>query len=83
MEKNRTVTRVAAGTYAILGLPAIIAAFLGYRAPLFVWLLLPLACLVVVLMQFAVVGPLMLVAAWLSGGSKQGSCADPDDSDRA
>ncbi len=69
MESHRTVTRFAVWTYALLGVDATAEAVLiGDLVPLIVWILMPLGCLAAVLVQFAIVGPLMLLTAWLVGG---------------
>lgn len=71
MENNRVVTGFAVCLYGILGLLAIVVAVVtGNVGPLGYVLLIPGACLVVVLLQFVVAGPLMLLTAWLSGGRK-------------
>jgi hypothetical protein len=65
MESNRAITRFAVGTYALLGLIAVAVLVLtGHPLPIIVWALLPLGCLLAVLVQFAIVGPLMLLTAW-------------------
>jgi hypothetical protein len=73
MERNRVVTGVAVGAWVVLGLPLVVIVAVAARnpMPLLGWLLIPAACLVGVLAQFVLVGPLMLLLALAFRGRKR------------